>query len=109
MNNNENKVTHYLIPANVRTRFEFFNGFGWKELILTMIIAAISYGINKILGFFNIHTMIKFILLIFPIAISIVITIETNGVSIKKDLRNMRNYSKKQKRYLYKYKSGNSK
>lgn len=109
MDNIESKITHYLIPANVKTNFEFFSGFGWKELIITIIVALISFAFYKIMGLLNISGMVKIILFVIPIVITIALTTETNGISIKKYINNIRNYSKKQKRYLYKHKSGNFK
>lgn len=52
MDNVEKKVTQYLIPANVSTRFEFFEGFGWYELkivaIACLIGAVIFFGLGLI-------------------------------------------------------------
>ncbi|HRC81205.1 MAG TPA: hypothetical protein PLF27_07450 [Sedimentibacter sp.] len=33
---------YYLVPANVSTRFEFFEGFGWPELKVVTIALAIG-------------------------------------------------------------------
>jgi len=48
---NENKVTYYLIPANVSTRFELFQGFGWNELKLVIIALLIGVFIFFNTGF----------------------------------------------------------
>jgi hypothetical protein len=39
---NDHKVTQYLIPANVTTKFEFFEGFGWRELRIVAMAAAVG-------------------------------------------------------------------
>ena len=40
MNSEENEFKLY-VPTNVKTRLEFFNGFGVSELITTVIVAGI--------------------------------------------------------------------
>jgi len=42
MDEQEKKITQYLIPANVSTKFEFFAGFGWYELKIVGIALAIG-------------------------------------------------------------------
>lgn len=46
----EKRVTQYLIPANVTTRFEFFEGFGWYELKIVTIALIIGSLIFFALG-----------------------------------------------------------
>jgi len=41
----------YLIPANVASRFQFFAGFGFKELIYVLIVISIFGGFSLLLGF----------------------------------------------------------
>lgn len=43
----------YLIPKNVKTRFEFFTGFGWRELLITAIGLAIGGIIFYIVSIFT--------------------------------------------------------
>lgn len=38
----DKKVTQYLIPANVTTKFEFFPGFGWYEFKIVIIACLIG-------------------------------------------------------------------
>lgn len=38
----ERKVTQYLVPANVTTKFEFFEGFGWYEFKIVLITCLIG-------------------------------------------------------------------
>lgn len=42
MEQREKRVTEYLVPANVSARFEFFEGFGWKELKIVTIALIIG-------------------------------------------------------------------
>lgn len=54
LNKNDNEIM-YLIPANVSTRFEFFPGFGWKELRACAIAILIGGLIFLLTGFIS-HT-----------------------------------------------------
>lgn len=50
---NENKVTQYLIPANVSTKFEIFSGFGWSEVAYVVIAIIIGVIIFFLTGTIN--------------------------------------------------------
>lgn len=45
----------YLIPRNVTQRFEFFPGFGWIELALTLAGLAVGALLFLVLGLFTDH------------------------------------------------------
>ena len=45
----EDKNNNLYIPANIRTRLEFFKGFGVKELVTTIIVVACFLPIAFIL------------------------------------------------------------
>ena len=49
-NNEDKKVTQYLIPANVTTKFEFFPGFGWHEFKIVLIACIIGTIFFFLLG-----------------------------------------------------------
>lgn len=49
-NNEDKKVTQYLIPANVTTKFEFFPGFGWYEFKIVLIACIIGTIFFFLLG-----------------------------------------------------------
>lgn len=51
MDDQERRVTKYLIPANVSTRFEFFEGFGWYEFKFVVIALLIGASIFFASGF----------------------------------------------------------
>lgn len=51
MEDNDKREFHYLIPANVSARFEFIEGFGFKELIIVVtafLISLVFYAILSI-------------------------------------------------------------
>lgn len=50
MEEQEIKVTEYLVPANVSTKFEFFPGFGWNELKYVGISLLVGVLIFFLLG-----------------------------------------------------------
>ena len=48
-------MQEYLIPKNVKTKFEFFSGFGWKELLVTFIGLVSGVVIYFIISIFTDH------------------------------------------------------
>jgi len=50
MDEQESKVTQYPIPANVTTKFEFIEGFGWRELFIVLTAIACGVCIFYLLG-----------------------------------------------------------
>ncbi|NFL43538.1 hypothetical protein FDB61_17885 [Clostridium botulinum] len=46
----DKKITQYLIPANVTTRFEFFPGFGWYEFKIVITACIIGFIFFFLLG-----------------------------------------------------------
>ena len=67
--NSEEKDYKLYVPINVKTRLEFFNGFGISELITTAIMAGcflpISFIVYKIKGSFLIPIIIEVLQYIF--------------------------------------------
>lgn len=53
MDEEDKKVTEYLIPANVSAKFEFFEGFGWYELKIVVIACLIGVVFYCALGTFK--------------------------------------------------------
>lgn len=51
--NYENTVTHYLVPANVSAKFEFFEGFGWYEFKIVLFSALIGLVFFFLAGIFQ--------------------------------------------------------
>lgn len=146
MDEHENSnVTYYLIPANVSAEFEFFEGFGWKELKyvgFALLLGALLFflsglivstervekdklSIEKTIGLKNdSNTIIQGNFVIYkkevvPLPARIFMVLIPTAAAfffVRRDpatktsliatVRYSRNFSKKQKRYLYKYGSG---
>lgn len=49
----EEIANQYLIPANVSTRFEFFEGFGWHELKICLCALVIGVVLFFVTGLFT--------------------------------------------------------
>lgn len=97
----------YLIPENVKTRFEFFPGLGWKELFITLIGGIFGTIVFFILSMFVGHPAR---LLVIPI-----ITLfgymfskpdPRTGMSFLDLLQNFRQFKTRTKKYYYVFGSG---
>lgn len=53
MSETESMDFNYLVPVNVATRFEFFEGFGWKEFFIVTSTLVVSLLIFYVLGLFT--------------------------------------------------------
>jgi hypothetical protein len=143
--NQEKKVTQYLIPANVSTKFEIFEGFGWNEARIVIFALLIGFALYLITGLFTytvqykkselpytetiglenkknvitdgdnvterkdvIPQAVRFFFIILPAAGAyfVVKRDPSTGMSLISMIQASREFSKKQKRYLYKYDSG---
>jgi hypothetical protein len=51
---------NFLIPKNVRTRFEFFNGFGFKELFMLLAGIGVGGGLSLIIYLIT-HSLFSFV------------------------------------------------
>ena len=102
--NEENRDYKLYIPSNVKTRLEFFNGYGISEFISTVIVASvllpISFFVYKLKGDFFIPVIIEFI----GIAGTIIMTTkDVNNLCVISQIKFMIDFVKAQKRYDYKY------
>ena len=100
---NENDYKLY-IPSNVKTRMEFFKGYGVKELISTIIVFAcllpISLIIYKVKDNFLLPVVIEFI----GVAGSIISTTkDENNLCVTKQIKFLIDFANTQKQYRYKY------
>ncbi|MDR2903669.1 MAG: hypothetical protein LBU77_04110 [Clostridiales bacterium] len=92
------------IPVNIKTRFEFFDGYGMTELISTIIIASVS-------GFFAliIHTAtndaIMPILIVLVAVAASVMALEKgeNNMSMIDHIKSLVRFSREQRQYPYYY------
>lgn len=51
----------YLIPRNISKRFEFFPGWGWKELLVTMVAIGVAAVFIFVMGFITSNPVRYFI------------------------------------------------
>lgn len=101
--NDEDEYKLY-IPSNVKTRMEFFKGYGVKELMSTIIVFAcllpISLIIYKLKGNFLLPVVIEFI----GVAGTIIATAkDENNLCVTKQIRFLVDFAKAQKQFRYKY------
>ena len=100
----EKQVTQYIVPANVTTQFEFFPGFGWKQFFPVAI--AVVLGIILFMILSKLETIIRLIILVVPVVSTFALVKKgDNGMSLADMIRHMRDFKKKQNRYLYIYNS----
>jgi len=82
-----NKEDKVYVPKNVKKQLEFFRGFGVKELIITLIVGAISI-IPTILLYKSGHQAFALTLFLVVIAITIMLVIkDDNNVSFLQQLK----------------------
>lgn len=134
MDEQDSKVTEYLVPANVATKFEFFEGFGWWELKIVLISSLVGLAIFFALGLPKkiikeqqsiinqqdlkvievekkvpqIPGLARSFAIIIPGAGAFIIVRRNpiSGMSLVTTLRSSKEFKKKQKRYMYRYNSG---
>ena len=103
MNSEENEFKLY-VPTNVKTRLEFFNGFGVSELITTVIVAGIflpfSFILYKIKGSFLLPIILEFLAVAGTIMMT---TKDANNLCVVTQIKFMINFNKIQKKFDYKY------
>lgn len=91
------------VPTNVRTRIEFFSGYGLNELKSTSIalLIAIPIGILVNVLFKNLFVSILAIFII--ISATVIFTIKDNhNQSVSKMIMHLIKFLKEQKNYQYK-------
>lgn len=100
----EDKNYKLYIPTNVKTRLEFFKGYGIKELIITVIVLVallpISFIVYKIRGDYLLPVVIEFIGVAGTV---IAVTKDENNLCVISLIKFMSEFSKTQKEYRYKY------
>ena len=91
------------IPANIRTRLEFFKGYGIKELVTTISVVAFSlpivFAVYKLVS-----TLAAIILILVIIATSVIaVTKDDNNLCVVQQVKYMIRSAKMQKVFKYKY------
>lgn len=97
----------YLVPKNVKNRFEFFPGFGWMDLGFCFGGAGIGLVLFLITGLFT-HSLFRVFFILFFTAIGFIIT-RPHPLTKRPLLvtfTHFKDFSKKQKRYYYRFGSG---
>lgn len=101
MENNEIKL---YIPSNVKTRLEFFSGYGVKELISTIIVFAILLPVSIAVYFIRKDLLIPIIIEFIGIAGTVLATAkDKNNLCVVDQIKYMIEFSKEQKKFEYKY------
>ena len=95
--------TNLYIPVKIKTRFEFFDGFGFSELIPTIIAALISavvaFAVHKITGGGATTPIVT--VLISTAATAILLAKGSNNLSVIDQIRQFIRFSRGQKIYKY--------
>ena len=100
---NENDYKLY-IPSNVKTRLEFWKGYGVKELIYTgivfLLLLPISLIVYKLKGSLLLSVVIEFI----GVAGTIIATAkDENNLCVTRQIKFLIDFVNTQKQYRYKY------
>lgn len=93
-------MREYLVPANVVTRFEFFSGFGWREMAITLV--GIVLGGAFFAGLALVHAPVAARLAVWAMcgAASYLITRRVDGVySLLDYIRLWRRWSSRPREY----------
>lgn len=103
MEETEKNIKLY-VPSNVKTRLEFFKGFGVKELIMAIIVMVallpISFIIFKLKESYLIPVLVEFI----GVALTVVgTTKDDNNLCVVDQIKYMIQFSGMQKTYKYEY------
>ncbi len=99
----EEKQNELYIPTNVKTRLEFFKGYGVKELVITLMVMAFSIPIALILYKFK-GTLVAIIFLFVIVAATIVSVVkDDNNLCVLKQVGFMIKNQNMQKQYKYFY------
>lgn len=100
----------YLVPKNVKTRFEFFTGFGWKELFITLIGFVIGVALFFIIGLIT-KSMLRILILIIPTIAAFMIcrADPRTGLNLLQLINNFKNFKTKTQTYFYIFGEGRNK
>jgi len=97
----------YFIPKNVKERFEIFEGFGMREMGITLIFGLIGLSIGLILMLFT-QSKIPLLLVVPATAFGVLISRPNprTGMSALTLIKDSRHYNSRQKKYFYRFGSG---
>jgi hypothetical protein len=96
--------TSLYIPVNIKTRFEFFDGYGVTELIPTIVTTLASGFIALIVHTATNSAIIPVLIVLVTIATSVtVLSKGDNNMSVIDQTRCVLRFSREQKKYPYYY------
>lgn len=98
----------YLVPKNVGGRFEFFEGFGIKELIFCALGALVGLGLTFVLSSFTGSAFAK-IIPVPGVTALVFFTVREDpriGKSILTNMLDQRKFLSKPRRYYYVFGDG---
>jgi len=97
----------YLIPKNVKSRFEFFTGFGFRELAITSLGLAIGGILFFIVGFVT-ASFARIFLIALGGGIGFFLSIPDprEGKSLLHRIQDFREFNSRPKKYFYVFGSG---
>jgi len=91
----------YQVPKNISAKFEFFPGFGWKELFFVLTGLLTGFLFYLFLGIFT-ESPVKYLAIFIPAGLSYFLSVPgPDGNSVISLIKCYIKWSKKQRRYLY--------
>jgi thiamine phosphate synthase YjbQ (UPF0047 family) len=103
-NNKDENINTLYIPTNIKTRFEFFDGFGFTELAITTLVTAFSIFIAIIIEALT-HDFYKGVLVVLVTMATTAMAVKKNEInqSITDMVRLSFRFINTQQKYKYKY------
>jgi len=99
-----NRSDTLYIPVNIKTRFEFFDGYGMSELIYTAITAGTSGLIAVFIYAAAKNTMLCVLLVLITVAASVMaLSKDQSNLSVIDQMRFMIRFVKTQQSFPYYY------
>jgi hypothetical protein len=96
----ENKGLY--IPVNIKTRYELFEGYGFAELIPTVVTALLSSVFAFLIYSMTAELTLPVLLVLISVALSvIVLTKDQHNLSVVDYTRHVLRFSRAQQRYAY--------
>lgn len=96
--------TSLYIPANVKTRTEFFPGYGMAELMKSFMVAAVAGVTALFIYSANKSTTFAIVFLLASVAASVAVLVkDQNNQSVVDQIGHIIRFSQAQKKYPYRY------
>ena len=97
-------TTNLYIPVNIRTRFEFFDGYGFAELIPTIIAALMSGFVAFITHMITGSSVVPVLIVLVTIAASVMALAKgENNQSMTDQIGHIVRFMREQRVYKYFY------